>query len=213
MKCRVHRIGSFSFWAVIILALAINYGFAAEPKAKAGPSKVVAPENEKGAKAGEDETAKYAICSPKYSSQQIAALIKFVEGFSPETTPKLDAILLRADFQVNCRLLDFIAALKSQLEQSKFTNPEDKKLFEQEKVKELQIHVAIFEPTINEKEVKKLVSDLFEIRQKSLERLADRLKKRVGEREKLKDQIVEQKVKELVGGTKSSRAGDSLKWD
>ena len=58
-----------------------------------------------------------------------------------------------------------------------------------------------------------IVPQNFEIRQKSLERLADRLKKRIGEREKLKDQIVEQKVKELVGGTKSSMAGDSLKWD
>jgi hypothetical protein len=212
MKHYGYGIGSCFFCLVMISALSLTYGFAAEPKEKAGSSKAATSPAEKSkAKAG-GEATKYAVCSPKFSGQQIDTLLQFLKGLAPEKFPQLEEILLKCDFAANETLLQFITDLKAEIEQAKFINPEFKKLFEREKIKELEVQLALAEPTINDSQLRSLVSEIFDLRQQTLERAEADLKNRIEERKKLKDQIIEEKAKELKGESKPP-ASDELKWD
>lgn len=168
----------------------------------------------------------YAACSPVYSGKEISAMESFLRELSPELGAKVKPILLKCDFKVNDQLLTTIAAVQEEMGETDFLNPEEEADFRQEKAKEIEIQVLLSQQPVNQAELKKLVTELFEIRQKSLnseladlEKQAEMLKKRIEERKKLKDQITDRKVKELVSGEPPASEGkeppppDPLAWD
>jgi hypothetical protein len=211
------------FFAIVAIAAALLFvcGPATAAEKKGAPEKKAPPVATNPANPGEE----YAVCSPDYSDKQILAMAKFVGQLSPELVLKVRPILLKCDFKVNDRLLTTIAEIQDEMDEIEFTSPEQEKEFRQEKAKEIEIQVVLTQKPVNQAELKKLVGDLFEIRQRSmksaladLEKEAELLKKRIEERQKLKDGITERKAKEIVSGEQPESDDkeppkDPLAWD
>jgi hypothetical protein len=225
------------FFAIGILAVALLFvcSLVAEAQQKGAPEK-------KGAPAAAPQAAKpdvkapapsttgqpgdeYAGCSPDYASEEIKAMEAFVAELSPELTPKFKAILLKCDFKANDDLLGYISSLQEDMADMEFANAEQEKEYRQEKAKEVEVQIVLSQKPVDQAELKKLVGDLFDLRQKGmqfeladLEKQVELLKKRVGERQQLKDKIVDRKAKELTAGEQPEAEGkepppDPLGWD
>jgi hypothetical protein len=172
-----------------------------------------------------DPVEKYATCSPDYSGREIFAMEQFLSAFSPELVEKMKPILLKCDFKVNDQLLTTVAAVKEEKAETEFANAEQEKEFLQAKGKEIAVQIVLSQQPVDRTELKKLLEELFEIRQNgmkselaSLEKQAALLKKRIDERKKLKDRITDRKAKELTQREHPKAAGkgpvtDPLAWD
>lgn len=220
----VTKTGQFLSLVAVTAALLVLCGVALAAEKKAAPaavSEAKSSEQKQAVQPGED----YAACSPEYSSDQILTITKFLEELSPGLVPKVREILLRCDFKANDDLLSTITAVQEELAGTEFANAEQAKEFRQEKIKEIEIQVALAQNPINQEDLKKLVDELFDFKQRSLkyeladvEKQAQLLKKRIDERQKLKEQIRDRKIKELTSGARSAPEGkepaqDPLSWD
>jgi hypothetical protein len=242
MKCCKKETGHLFFVATLLIALCFAITMVADaqkpaPPAKgapAAPEKAGTPSMEKtnqpatqekgGAEA--EKGMEYAACSPQFPGEQIAEMMEFASSLSSELPGKLRAIVMQCDFNTNSRILGILENLQGQVAESQFETEDQEKRFLAEKAKEVEIELLLTQKPIKEAELKKLLSDIFEIRQKNmtdeaaaLEKEAADLKKRVDERQNLKDQIVERKSKEISGETskKAAEGGtperDKLSWD
>ncbi len=231
----VTRTGQLFAIVAIAAVLLFVCSLVAEAQQKGAPEKKAAPAAGPEAKKPEQKAPapstpaepaeEYAACSPDYSGDEIVAITEFVAEFSPDLAAKFRPILLKCDFKVNDNLLGFIAELQEEMSDMEFATPEQEKEFRQEKAKEIEIQMALNQQPVNQAELKKLVGDLFELRQKGmkaeladLEKQAETLKKRIEEREKLKDKIAEQRAKELAASldqseTEGKEPADPLSWD
>ncbi len=217
----VTKTGQFFAIVAAVTALLFVCGPATAAERKGAPEKKAPPVATTSAGTGEE----FAACSPDYSDKQILAMAKFVGQLSPELVLKVRPILLKCDFKVNDRLLTTIAEIQDEMDEIEFASPEQEKEFRQEKAKEIEIQIVLTQKPINQAELKKLVGDLFEIRQKNmksaladLEKQVELIKKRIEERQKLKDRITERKAKELVTGEQPEAddkepPNDPLAWD
>jgi hypothetical protein len=191
---------------------------AAAPEAKKAEPKAPAPSTP--AESGEE----FAACSPDYSSDEIAEMAVFLAEFSPDLAAKFKPIVLKCDFKVNDNLLGAIAEVQEEMADMEFVNAQQEKEYRQEKTKEIEIQIALAQQPVNQADLKKLVGELFDLRQRSmkaelvdLEKQVEALKKRIEEREKLKDKIAERRAKELAVGetheTEVKEPVDPLAWD
>jgi len=244
MKCCKKESGHLFFLTTLLIALCFSITIVAYAEKPTPPSKgtPAAPEKagppsldkkdqpampkEKGA-AEAEKGMEYAACSPEFPGEQITEMMSFVESLSPDLPGKLKIVVLQCDFNVNGRILGFLEHLQQQVAEAQFGNEDQEKRFLDEKAKEVEIELLLTQKPLKETELKKLVADVFEIRQKnmaaeaaSLEKEAADLKKRVEERQKLRDQIVERKVKEVAAGEATQKAPeggapdrDNLSWD
>jgi hypothetical protein len=225
------------FIAVGILAVALLFvcSLVAEAQQKGAADK-------KGAPAASSEAAKpdvkapapattgqpgdeYAGCSPDYDSEEIKAMEAFVAELSPDLTPKFKAILLKCDFKANDELLGLITSLQEDMADMEFASAEQEKEYRQEKAKEVEVQIILSQRPVDQAALKKLVGELFDLRQKGmqyeledLEKQVELLKKRVAERQQLKDKIIDRKAKELTAGEQPAAEGkepppDPLSWD
>ncbi|HMK34300.1 MAG TPA: hypothetical protein VK463_04475 [Desulfomonilaceae bacterium] len=198
----------------------------AQEKAKSQvPAKAAQPQPVEQAAGTDQKGDDYAACSPVFPGEQIAEMMNFVAVLSADLPGKLRPIVLKCDFAVNSQILGFLENLQEEIADAEFQNEDQEKNFLAEKAKEVEIQLALVQKPVNESEIKKLVGDIFEFRQKSmrnhaadLEKEAADLKKRVEEREKLKDQIVEKKAKEISAEAPQTAgagpsADDKLSWD
>jgi hypothetical protein len=233
MKCLEKGSGHLLFLTTLLIALCFSITIIANaekpaPSPKAGPTtpekkgQPVAKPGDAQAKKG----AEYAACSPQFPGEQIADMMGFVASLSPDLPDKLKPILLKCDVDVNGQLLGMLEDLQQQVADAQFDNEDQEKRFLDEKAREIEIQVLLTQKPVKEAELKKLVADIFEIRQNNmkdeaagLEKEAANLKKRVEERQKAKDQIVERKLKEMTSETppKAAEGGppgeDKLSWD
>lgn len=232
MRCSKSGSGHVLFLTTLLVAMCFAIALIADaqsPPMKSAPTaqeKGAKPAMEKKAQPPEQEAEKakeYAVCSPEFPGEQIAEMMEFAEIVSKDLPGKLKPVLLKCDLSVNNQLLAFIEDLQQQIAEASFENEEQEKRFLQEKAKEVEIQVLLAQKPAKEAEVKKLVADIFEIRQQNMkdqlgemEKDAAELKKRVEERQKLKDQIVERKAKEIVGEplqTPAEKEAEKLAWD
>jgi hypothetical protein len=153
----------------------------------------------------DEDPAEYAMCSPSFPGEQVAVLMQFVKFLAPDLVPKLRSLLLKCDVELNNLLLAFIEDLQEEIASSEFDSDEQQQLFLTEKAKELEIQLVLLQKPVNQEELKKLVSEQFDLRHKrmqahltDLEKEVAALKQRVHEREDLKDQIVAQRVKDIL---------------
>ncbi len=225
----ITRTGLVLAIATVAAALLCVCSVATAAEKKAAPTAVSeakkpeqkAPAATVAAEPGEE----YAACSPDHSDKEILAATKFLGELSPELVVKVRTILLKCDFKVNDDLLNAIGAVQEEMAGTEFANAEQAKEFRQEKTNEIEIQIALIQKPVDQAELKKLVGNLFEIRQRSmkaeladLERQAELLKKRIEERQKLKAQITDRRVKDLVSGQQRPTEGeepphDPLSWD
>jgi predicted metal-dependent hydrolase len=150
-------------------------------------------------------------------------MMMFAKALSPELPGKLRPILLKCDVEVNNRLLEFIETLQLQVSALEFRNEEQERDFLAEKTKEIEIELLLTEKPVKEAELKKLVTELFDIVQKrlrvhaaDLDLEAKELKKRIEERDSLKDRIVDKRIQNLKDRQKQGqvgKTGDRLSWD
>jgi hypothetical protein len=187
------------------------------------PEKKEAPASQKeGAHSG-DKTADYDSCSPVFPGEQIAQMMAFAKALSPDLPDKLRPILLKCDVEVNNQLLEFIEAQQLKVSALEFRDEEQELDFLAEIAKEIEIELLLTEKPVKEAELKKLVTELFDIVQKRLTVHAvdldlelGELKKRIEERKNLKDRIVDKKIESIKDRGKQDRMekpGDSLFWD
>lgn len=242
MKCE-KKGGRLLFVATLLIALCFAISIVADaqkpsapPKGapvtseKAGPpapekkGQQAMPGEQKGAQA--EKGAEYAACSPEFPGEQIAGLVDFVGVLSSDLPGKLKPVLLNCDLAINNQLLGFLEDMQREIADAEFENEDQEKRFLGEKAKEVEIQLLLVQKPVKESEVKKLVAEIFELRQKSmndqvafLEKEAADLKKRLEERKKLKDQIVERKLKEITSEEPPKRVeggssgDDKLAWD
>jgi hypothetical protein len=241
MKCLKKGSEHLLFLTTLLIALCFSITIIANAEKPAPPSKAApaAPEKagpttpeKKGqpvAQPGDAQTkkgAEFAACSPQFPGEQIADMMGFVASLSTDLPGKLKPILLKCDIDVNGQLLGLLEDLQQQVADAQFDNEDQEKKFLDEKAREVEVQILLTQKPFKEAELKKLVGDLFEIRQKDmkdeaagLEKEAANLKKRVEERQKVKDQIVERKLKEMTSETppKAAEGGppgeDKLSWD
>lgn len=216
-------------FAIGVLAVALFFAcsLVAEAQQKAAPAtkkgETKAPTPAPVTTGGSAE--EYSGCSPDYSAEEIKAMEEFVADLAPDLVSKLKPILLKCDFKVNDELLNFITALQEEMADMEFDNDEQEKEYRLEKSRELAVHIALSQQPVDQAELKKLVGELFDIRQKTLkadladlEKQVEMLKKRIAEREQLKDKIIDQKMKDLAAGAQAETEGkepptDPLAWD
>jgi hypothetical protein len=220
----VPKSGQFFLLVAVAAALLVLCNLALAAEKKAAPAAVSEAKHSEQ-KATADSVEEYAACSPEYSDKQIQDITKFISELSPGLVPKMREILLRCDFKVNNDLLGTLTSVQEELAGMDFSNAEQAKEFRQEKSKEIEIQIALAQTPVNQGELKKLVGELFDFRQRSmkheladLEKQAEMLKKRIEERQKLKEQITDRKIKEIATGAHSSPEGkepahDPLSWD
>ncbi len=176
--------------------------------------------------ASEANPEEYAACSPDFPGEQIAEMMEFAAELSPPLADKLKPVLLKCDLKVNTQLLTFIELVQAEIASMDFESEQQEKLFLSQKAKEIEAEILLTQEPVNQAELKKVISELFELRQQGMQaylatvsKEVDDLKKRVDERAKLKDKIVEKKMKELQGDrqessqAKSSTDNDPLMWD
>jgi hypothetical protein len=233
MKCLEKGSGHLLILTTLLIALCFSITIMANaekpaPSPKAGPTtpekkgQPVAKPGDAQAKKG----AEYSACSPQYPGEQIADMMSFTASLSPDLPGKLKPILLKCDVDVNGQLLGLLEDLQQQVADAQFDNEDQEKRFLDEKAREIEIQILLTQKPVKEAELKKLVADIFEIRQQNmkdeaagLEKEAANLKKRVEERQKAKDQIVERKLKEMTSETPPKPAEgsppgeDKLSWD
>jgi hypothetical protein len=221
----------------LILVLCCSFPLASgaqqpAPQKEAGDSAVdnATPPQKKDAAAPQEEGAPpgqtgadYDSCSPVFPGEQIAQMLTFAKALSPELPGKLRPILLKCDVDVNNQLLEFIETLQLQVSALEFRNEEQEMDFLAEKAKEIEIELLLTEKPVKEAELKKRVTELFDIIQKrltvhaaDLDLEAKELKKRIEERENLKDQIVDKKIQHIKDRVKQGQVrkpGDTLSWD
>lgn len=215
---------------VPVVALLFFCSLVADAQPKGASEIKGAPAGSTQAKKGESKTTtgepgeEYAACSPNYSGEEIKAVEAFLAEFSQDLAMKTKQILLECDFRVNDRLLAFIKELQEEMADIEFASAEEEKEYRQEKAKEVEVQIALSKQPVDEAGLKKLVGELFDLRQKGmkseladLEKQAEMLKKRIAERQQLKDKIVDRKTQELAGGagpTEGEEAPtDPLAWD
>lgn len=226
----VTKAGQFFVVAAFAASLLLmsNAALAAEKKAAPQKGSEAKTAEQKAAPAATTPTEsgeEYAACSPEFSDEQIVSITQFLKELSPELVPKIRAILLKCDFKVNDDLLSTLTSVQEEMAGTEFGSPEQERAFREEKIKEIEIQMVLTQKPVNQAELKKLVGELFEMRQKGmkseladLEKQADLLKKRIEERQKLKEQITDRKAKELASGAHSAEEGkeppqDPLSWD
>jgi hypothetical protein len=190
---------------------------ATPPEKKGTPAsqKEAAPPGEKG--------TDYDACSPVYPGEQIAQMMTFAKALSPELPGKLRPILLKCDVDVNNQILEFMEALQLEVSSLEFQNEQQEIDFLAEKAKEIEIELLLTEKPVKEAELKKLVTDLFYLLQKRLKVHAEdldleakELKKRIEERENMKDQIVDKKIQGIKDMEKQGQVrkpGDLPSWE
>lgn len=233
MKCGNNRSGRWFFMTTLLLALCFAVAVvagaqapAAPKTAPAAPEKAVKPAPEKKALTPEQEEERakeFAVCSPEFPGEQIAEMMDFVEVISKDLPGKLKPILLKCELVVNNQLLAFVEELQQEIAEATFDSEEQEKRFLEEKAKEVEVQVLLAQKPVKEADLKKLVAEIFDIRQQNMkdqvaemEKDASELKRRVEERQKLKDQIVERKVKEITGEppqTAAEKEAEKLAWD
>jgi len=206
------RVFCLSLMALLIFSVA---GLASAQKAdkpaaaqeKAAPQpKVAAPSPaQEPAGAPKDKAEEYAVCSPAFPGEQIAEMMEFTTKLSPGVAEKLRPILLQCDLNVNNQLLGFLEDLQNEVADTQFDNEEQEKIFLAEKGKEIEAQITVLQKPLNEAELKKVVSELFDMKQAGLkghladlEKEAEQVKKRIAERDKMKAQIIDRKTKEMA---------------
>ena len=175
----VTKAGQFFAVAAVAVSLLLvcNAALAAEKKAAPQTASEAKTSEQKAAPAattpaeqGED----YAACSPEFSDEQITGATSFLKDLSPELVPKVREVLLQCDYKVNDDLLTTLTSIQEELAGMEFGSAEQESEFRREKIKEIEIQVALAQKPVNQGELKKLVGDLFEMRQKGLKaELAD----------------------------------------
>lgn len=182
-----------------------------QKKAAAPAVDKVTPSDKKDGPASKEEEAPagekgadYDLCSPVFPGEQIAQMMTFAKALSPELPVKLRPILLKCDADVNNRLLAFMEALQLEVSALEFCNEEQQLDFLAEKVKEIEIELLLTDNPVKEAELKKLVTELFDLEQKRLKVHAvdldletKALKKKIEERDNLKDRIVDEKIQDI----------------
>jgi hypothetical protein len=235
MKCRKKEGARLVFVTMLLIALCFSITFVANAQKPVPPSKGAPATQEKKAQpaaqqgqggAQAQKGAEYAACSPDFPAAQIADLMDFVATLSKDLPGKLKPVLLKCDVDVNRQLLGFLADMQQNMGDVQFENEDQEKRFLNEKAKEVEVQLVMVQEPIKEAELKKLMSDLFDIKQQDmkdeaagLEKEAAAIKKRVEERQKLKDQIVDRKLKEMTSENppkpaEGAAAGeDKLSWE
>ncbi len=177
-----------------------------------------------------DKVEEFAVCSPAFPGEQIVEMMEFTAKLSPKAAEKLRPILLKCDLDVNNELLGFLEDMQNEVADAQFDNEEQEKLFLAEKGKEIEAQLAVVQKPVNEGDLKMVVSELFDMKQASLkghladlEKETEQVKKRIAEREKLKGQIVDRKIKEMASSVEQpaqqkaqgekAQAEDPLDWD
>ncbi len=195
------------------------------PQKKAGDPAAdkATPPEKKDAPATQGEGADYDLCSPVFPGEQIAQMMTFAKALSPELPGKLRPVLLKCDVDVNNQLLGFIEALQLEVSALEFLDEGHQLAFLEEKAKEIEIELLLTEKPVKEAELKKLVTELFDLVQKrlkvhaaDLDLEAKELTKRIEERDNLKDRIVDKKVQSIKDRGKQGqveKSDDTLSWD
>jgi hypothetical protein len=231
------RILCFSLITLLILsvagpAAAQKADKPAAPQEKAAPQPKVAAPGQAAESPGApaDKMEEFAVCTPAFPAEQIVEMLEFTKKLSPQAAEKMRPILLQCDFNVNNQLLGFLEDLQNEVADTQFDNEEQEKLFLSEKGKEIEAQITLLQKPVNDAELKKVVSDLFDMKQATLkghladlEKEADQVKKRIAEREKLKSQIIDRKTKEMAAPMEQPpqqkaqdqqpQASDPLAWD
>ncbi|MFH0822712.1 MAG: hypothetical protein V2B18_08155 [Pseudomonadota bacterium] len=203
-----------------------------EPQKKAGdpaatgaipPEKKEPPVSQKEGAPAVEKGTDYDSCSPVFPGAQIAQMMTFAKALSPELPGKLRPILLKCDVDVNNRILGFMEDLQLEVSALEFRDEAQEADFLAEKSKEIEIELLLTEKPLKEDELKKLVTELFALVQKRLKIHASELdlevtelKKRIEERENLKDRIVDKKIENIKDRDKQGqmrKPGDKLFWD
>jgi hypothetical protein len=176
-----------------------------------------------GKTGSKEETAEeYAACSPDFPGEQVMQLMEFAGQISPDLAQRLRTIILKCDFDINNQLLGLLQEIRDEVSDTDFPDAEQQKKFLQTKAKEVELQILLSQKPVNEAEVKNLVDQLFDLRQQEmkdalvdLKKDADTLEKRIDEREKLKSQIVEKKMKEIISGeeAREGKSSDKLSWE
>lgn len=153
-------------------------------------------------------------CSKKYAPDAIAVLIKFAKGLSADSAKRFEETFKKCDVKVNDQMLDLLDAMRVKADEDEDSENKDKMvLLNQQRDKEFQIEVLAVQKPLNEAELKKVVTELFDINQKikkaDLDAAAkdmETYKKTIEDREKNKARIIERKIESL-------KTPDPLDWE
>jgi hypothetical protein len=238
MRCG--KIASILVSLVLALCLAGGMCLAQQKPATPAPAPPAAAKDQQpaagqiGGKTTPEQAKEFAACSPAFPGEQISEMMEFAVSLSPELPAKLKPVLMKCDFEVNNRILAFIEDAQEELASLPADDPEAQKMLTQTKAKEMETELILAVKPVNEKELQRVVGDLFEIRNnamkarlKDLEEETKEIKARLDERKQMKDQIVGKKMKELTSdeppqqamsgapGSKPEAAPkpDKLSWD
>ena len=153
-------------------------------------------------------------CTKKYAPDAVEVLKKFATSLSAESGKKFLETFAKCDAKNNDQMLDFLDVLRTKAEEDDAKeNKEQSALLKQQKDKEFQIELLTMKKPVDDKELKKIVTELFDVNQKvkkgeldTATKDLDEFKKTLEEREKNKARIIDRKVESL-------KVPDPLDWE
>lgn len=161
-------------------------------------------------KAQADKPTKPSVVSPPptFTEMEGKILLDFLGSISPEARGQASKIVERKG-KLADDLLGTISEMKATIAQMRREDvePEREQLYIKEKLKEVEMITLFDSSPIDRDKARKILADIFDIRQAvrkiDIDRMAQTLslmKKGQDEREKIKDRILETKLKSLLDG-------------